>query len=66
MIRLGVLLGASIRWLCRGCKTSFDDEVNSNIGWFKNIPILRGLENYLLGCVFILLVIYFVVAPLIV
>ena len=32
----GDIIGAVIRWLARGCKTSFQDELDCVDGWFPN------------------------------
>lgn len=61
MIRNGVYLGAIIRWLCRGCKTVFKDELECKNGWLKNVPILKYVENYLIGIVFIAIVVLIVI-----
>ena len=42
---LGSILGALIRWLLRGCRTNFKDELDCVDGWFSNVPILGTFEN---------------------
>lgn len=56
----GEIIGAFIRWLCRGCKTNFNDEVGCVNGWFSNIPILGTFENIILAQCFVILVIIIV------
>jgi hypothetical protein len=48
-ISLAKTLGAFIRWLLKGCKTSLKDEVNGNLEprWLKS----RDTENYIIGLV---------------
>ena len=43
------VIGALIRWLFRGCKTKFMDELNCENGWFANIPYLGDFENTILA-----------------
>ena len=56
----GKIIGALIRWLCRGRKTNFKDEVECANGWFSNIPILGTFENLILAQCFVILVIIIV------
>lgn len=53
---LGSIIGAFIRWLARGCKTSFKDELDCVDGWFSNVPILGTFENIILAQCFVLIV----------
>jgi transposase-like protein len=49
MIPLTKDLGALIRWLCKGCKTSLRDEVEGNLS-----PLILksyDTENYIIGVV---------------
>ena len=39
-------VGAFIRWVFRGCKTNFQDELDCKDGWF---PFLGEYENALLA-----------------
>lgn len=57
----GTYLGALIRWLCRGCKTNFDDEFMLKNGWFKNVPILKYVENYFIAFIFTLILVLIVI-----
>ncbi len=57
---LGEFIGALIRWLVRGCKTSFKDELDCVNGWFPNIPILGAFENIILSQCFVIIVIIIV------
>ena len=54
---LAEMFGALIRWLARGCRTRFRDELDCVDGWFENIPILGTFENDILAQAFVLLVI---------
>lgn len=51
------IIGAVIRWLARGCKTSFQDELDCVDGWFPNVPILGTFENIILSQLFVIIVI---------
>lgn len=57
---LGDIIGALIRWLVRGCKTSFQDEMDCVDGWFSDIPILGTFENIILSQCFAIIVIIIV------
>ena len=54
------MIGAVIRWLARGCKTSFKDELDCIEGWFPNVPILGTFENIILSQCFVIIVIVIV------
>jgi len=53
---LGSILGALIRWLLRGCRTNFKDELDCVDGWFSNVPILGTFENIFLAQCFVIIV----------
>lgn len=57
---MGEIIGAFIRWLCRRCKTNFNDEIACVNGWFSKIPILRTFENLILAQCFVIIVIIIV------
>lgn len=57
---LGDIIGAVIRWLARGCKTSFKDELDCVEGWFSDVPILGTFENIILSQCFAIIVIIIV------
>lgn len=54
------IIGALIRWLVRGCKTSFHDELDCVDGWFSNVPIMGTFENIILSQCFVIIVIFIV------
>ena len=54
------IIGAVIRWLARGCKTNFQDELDCVEGWFHNVPILGTFENIFLSQCFVIIVIIIV------
>lgn len=53
----GRVFGGLIRWLCRGCKTNLQDEIDCVNGWFSNIPIWGTFENLILTQCFVIIVI---------
>ena len=54
-------IDAFVRWLCRGCKTNFKDEVGCVNGWFSNIPIWGTFENIIIAQCFVIVIIIIVV-----
>ena len=49
------IFGAEVRWLCRLCKTRLSDEIDCIDGWFKNIPLLKNIENIIIAIFIIVL-----------
>ena len=50
-------LGALIGWIFRGCKTDYRNEINLELGWFENIPILCEIENLIIALIAVSLMI---------
>ena len=59
MIQIAELVGATIRWFFKRCRTSLRDEINGNFesSWGKSYEF----ENYLIGVLFAIVVIGIVI-----
>lgn len=60
-MELADYIGAFIRWMFRGFRTKFKDELICTDGWIKRITFLEPFENFIIGQLVVLLILIIVI-----